>query len=122
VVTTYEDALDELFRHNTPAYVAVIEQNLSRARAPSAYHLIWDFSPGAFTNLGTPSHRPSEIALMLYFSFSTVTTTGFGDIVPVNSFARSLANLEAVLGQLYLATTVARLVTLQLEDRRRGRP
>ena len=42
--------------------------------------------------------------------------------MPVNPFARSLANLEAVVGQLYLATTVARLVTLQLEDRRRGRP
>jgi hypothetical protein len=61
-------------------------------------------------------------ALMLYFSFSTLTTMGFGDIVPVNPFARSLANLEAVVGQLYLATTVARLVTLQLEDRRRGHP
>jgi Ion channel len=95
----------------------------------SAYHLIWDLSPGAFANLGAPAadfsapgRGPSEIALMLYFSFTTLTTTGFGDIVPVNPFARSLANLEAVLGQVYLATTIARLVTLELEDRRRTRP
>ncbi|HEY3912289.1 MAG TPA: potassium channel family protein [Stellaceae bacterium] len=87
----------------------------------SAFHLIWDLSPGAFTNVGTPARGPSEIALMLYFSFTTLTSTGFGDIVPVNPFARSLANLEAVLGQLYLATTVARLVTLELADRRRER-
>ncbi len=88
----------------------------------SAFHLIWDLSPGAFTNVGAPARGPSEIALMLYFSFTTLTSTGFGDIVPVNPFARSLANLEAVLGQLYLATTVARLVTLELADRRSARP
>lgn len=90
----------------------------------SAYHLIWDLNPGAFSNLSaiTPGRGPSQIAVMLYFSFTTLTTTGFGDIVPINPFARSLANLEAVVGQLYLATTVARLVTLELEDRRRDRP
>ena len=89
----------------------------------SAYHLIWDLSPGAFAHLGadTPGRGPSQLAVMLYFSFTTLTTTGFGDIVPVNPFARSLATLEAIVGQLYLATTVARLVTLELEDRRRGR-
>jgi hypothetical protein len=89
----------------------------------SAYHLIWDLNPSAFAHLGAspPGRGPSQIAVMLYFSFSTLTTTGFGDIVPVNPFARSLATLEAIVGQLYLATTVARLVTLELEDRRRGR-
>jgi Ion channel len=90
----------------------------------SAYHLIWELSPSAFANLGVaaPGLDPSQIAVMLYFSFTTLTTTGFGDIIPVSPFARSLANLEAVLGQLYVATTIARLVTLELEDRRRGRP
>ncbi len=56
---------------------------------------------------------------MLYFSFTTLTTTGYGDIVPVDAFARSLANLESVLGRFYLVTTVARLVTLELQDRSR---
>ena len=50
---------------------------------------------------------------------SAVATTGYGDIMPVDPFARSLANLESVLGLLYLAIRVARLVTLEVEDRRR---
>jgi voltage-gated potassium channel Kch len=56
---------------------------------------------------------------MLYFSLTTLTTTGYGDIVAVDPFARILANLEAFVGQFYLAITVARLVTLELVDRRR---
>jgi hypothetical protein len=56
---------------------------------------------------------------MLYLSLSTLTTTGYGDIVAVDPFARSLSNLESVLGQFYLAITVAHLVTLELADRRR---
>jgi len=58
---------------------------------------------------------------MLYFSLTTLTTTGYGDIVPVNPFARSLANSESVIGSSYLAITVTRLVTLELEDWRRKR-
>ena len=55
----------------------------------------------------------------VYFTFVTGLTIGYGDIVPVRPFARSLANLEAVIGPFYLATTLARLVTLELESRRR---
>jgi hypothetical protein len=55
---------------------------------------------------------------MLYFSLVTLTSSGTDDIVPLNSFARSLANLEAVIGQFYLAITAARLVALELADRR----
>jgi hypothetical protein len=62
---------------------------------------------------------PEETGAMLYFSLTTLTTTGYGDIAPVDPFARSLANFESVLGQFYLAITVARLVTLELEDRSR---
>ena len=61
----------------------------------------------------------SELATMLYFSLTTLTTTGYGDIVPVDPFARSLANLESLLGLFYLAITIAPLVTLEVEDRRR---
>jgi hypothetical protein len=85
----------------------------------SAFTLIWNLDPAAFANLPAPTGGPGEIAVMLYFSFTTLTTTGYGDIVPVDPFARSLASLESVLGQFYLVTTVARLVTLELEDRRR---
>jgi ion channel len=85
----------------------------------SAYSLIWELSPGAFANVFAQGGGPGEGGTMLYFSLTTLTTTGYGDIVAVDPFARSLANLEAVLGQFYLAITVARLVTLELEDRRR---
>ncbi len=84
-----------------------------------AFSLIWDLNTTAFANLPAPTGGPDELATMLYFSLATLTTTGYGDIVPVNAFARSLANLESIIGQFYLAITVARLVTLELEDRRR---
>ena len=48
----------------------------------------------------------------LYFSLSCLTTTGFGDIAPLHPLVRSIANLESVIGQLFPATLLARLVTL----------
>ena len=84
----------------------------------SAFGLIWELNPGAFVNLVAPVGGTEEVASVLYFSLTTLTTTGYGDIVAVDPFARSLANFEAVLGQFYLAITVARLVTLELADRR----
>jgi len=48
----------------------------------------------------------------IYFSFITLATLGYGDIVPVGSAARGMAVLEAVAGQLYLVVMVARLVSL----------
>ena len=47
---------------------------------------------------------------LMYFSFITLTTVGFGDIVPVHSVARALSCVEAVIGQVYLAVLVAYLV------------
>jgi hypothetical protein len=85
----------------------------------SAFGLIWELNPGAFVNLVAPVGGTEEVASVLYFSLTTLTTTGYGDIVAVDPFARSLANFEAVLGQFYLAIRVARLVTLELADRRR---
>jgi len=54
----------------------------------------------------------------LYFSFTTLTSTGYGDILPLHPAARSTAILEALIGQLFPTTIVARLVTLQINDRR----
>ena len=51
---------------------------------------------------------------LFYLSFVTLTSTGYGDIVPVHPLARSLCNIESVIGQLYPATILARLVTLEL--------
>jgi voltage-gated potassium channel Kch len=87
----------------------------------NAFGLVWQLIPGAFANLPPAAPGASEFATTLYFSLATLTTTGYGDIVPLNPFARSLANLESVIGPFYLAITVARLVTMELEDRRRSR-
>ena len=54
---------------------------------------------------------------LIYFSLVTLTTTGYGDIFPVHPIARSLCNLEAVIGQLYPATLLARLVSLEVAGR-----
>jgi hypothetical protein len=86
----------------------------------AAYGLIWELSPGAFANLVVQGGGPEETGSMLYFSFTTLTTTGYGDIVAVDPFARSLANFESVLGQFFIAITVARLVTMELADRHRS--
>jgi hypothetical protein len=51
---------------------------------------------------------------MLYFSFSTITTLGYGDIVPNSGLAKMLANLEAITGQMYTTIFIARLVGLQI--------
>ena len=71
-----------------------------------------------------PSMRPLQDNLSVvsnfgYFSFVTLTSVGYGDVVPVHRCARSLANVEAIIGQLYPATLLARLVTLEIADRRR---
>ena len=85
----------------------------------ATYGLIWELIPGAFVNIAVPTGDPQEVAIMLYFSLSTLTTTGYGDIVPIDPFARSFANLESVIGPIFLAITVARLVSMELADRRR---
>jgi voltage-gated potassium channel Kch len=68
-------------------------------------------SPGAFLVLGTaPSPGAFDLGTGVYFSFVTLTTLGYGDIVPANELSRGLAIFEAVSGQLYLAVLVAALV------------
>jgi Ion channel len=54
--------------------------------------------------------EPMQMIDVLYFSFSTLTTTGFGDIVPLTAAARTAATLEGIIGQLFLAILIARLV------------
>jgi hypothetical protein len=72
--------------------------------------------PTSFALQGSP--YPGEaIGTFVYYSLVTITTLGFGDMTPVAPLARSLSALEAVVGQLYLAILVARLVGLQLQQR-----
>ena len=69
------------------------------------YESIALFDPQAF-NVENPT--------FFYFSYTTLTTVGYGDIVPVHPVARTLSNLEGITGQVYLAVFVARLVGLYI--------
>ena len=51
---------------------------------------------------------------LVYFSYTTLTTTGFGDIHPTASVARSLCVIEAILGQMYIVLLIGRLVGLSI--------
>ncbi len=64
--------------------------------------------PDAFT--GLPADSAALREALTYFNFSALTTSGFGDIVPMHPIARSLANIESICGQLFPATLLARLV------------
>jgi hypothetical protein len=79
------------------------------------YRIIETVHPGSFT---LPITSIYERTRFVYFSLVTITTLGYGDIVPKTSLARSLATLEAVVGQLYLVTTVAWLVGVRVSQSR----
>ena len=72
--------------------------------------------PKAFSGVSMRD-SPALASDLIYFSFVTLTTTGYGDVFPLHPIARSLCNLEAVIGQLYPATLLARLVTLEMAHR-----
>jgi Ion channel len=79
-----------------------------------AYELVWLWHPQAFAGaVGGQDPNP-----WTYYSFVTLTTVGYGDIMPVHPLARALAVLEALTGQLYLAILLARLVSLEIQSRR----
>lgn len=80
------------------------------------YTLIGLWSPNAFSGLVVYQEK-GFASSVIYFSFVTLTSVGYGDIVPVHPMARALANLEGIIGQLFPATLLARLVTLELQDR-----
>ena len=73
--------------------------------------LIESFNPQAFTTI-------SRIEL-LYFSFTTITTLGYGDITPQSELAMVLATLEAIVGQMYVTIFIARLVGLHIVSQKK---
>jgi hypothetical protein len=90
----------------------------------SAYSLIMLYDPAAFDLGVVPEGSPTEVLAertgrLVYFSFVTMTTLGYGDITPHNSAAQNLAILQALIGQLYLAVILARLVSLIVSERDR---
>jgi len=75
-----------------------------------AYAWLDTFAPGSFRGLAAAG--PDSTWEYIYFSLVTMTTLGYGDIAPVHEAARSLATLQAILGQFYVAVLVARAVSL----------
>lgn len=76
----------------------------------SLYKLVNVLHPGSFAEGGAVLNGRVPGSTMVYFSFATLTTVGYGDIVAVTPVARMLSVLEATAGVLYIAITVARLV------------
>ena len=77
-----------------------------------SYNLIEIVSPGSFNfAVVIPGAGASRFT---YFSFITITTLGYGDIIPATNLARAVSMLEAFVGQTYLVVLVARLVGMQI--------
>lgn len=81
-----------------------------------AYWLLLQLRPDSFHFSPEPATRGASRASLFYFSLTTLTTLGYGDIVPVMAVTRSLATLEGLVGQLYPAVLIGRLVSLQITN------
>ena len=74
------------------------------------YRLVLHFDPHAISM----SNYQGDFSTILYFSFTTLTTLGYGDILPVTWQARSMTIMESTTGQIYMTVLIARLVGLHL--------
>jgi len=86
-----------------------------------AYTLVWKLSPDAFAFEPRPgaSHAMQGFTAT-YFSYITLCSVGYGDIVPVSPMARMLAMMEAMTGTFYVAVMIARLVALHSSRKDHG--
>lgn len=80
-----------------------------------AYYLLEIYQPNSFKGI---EERSDDMWDFFYYSFVTLTTVGYGDILAVSKQARGLTVLEAVIGQLYLAIMISRLVSLHIAEAR----
>jgi Ion channel len=96
---------------------AILLYLLIGATFVALYTFIGLLIPGAFSGIRFED-GPALSSNLIYFSFVTLTSTGFGDIVPLHPLARSLCKVEGIIGQLFPATLLARLVSLGLVNTR----
>ena len=96
-----------------------------------AYSLLLTWQPGALYL--DPGRFPAPHVIgdrlytrgagdVLYYSFVTLGTVGYGDVTPSSPLARSLSLIEAVIGIMYIATMMARFVTIQIGENRDAEP
>jgi hypothetical protein len=76
------------------------------------YVFIENFTPGSFNFTGSTSHDPHAFYHLLYFSFTTLTTVGYGDITPATDQARSFVMIEQFAGVFFVGVLIARLAGL----------
>ncbi|TFG66017.1 MAG: two pore domain potassium channel family protein, partial [Nitrospirales bacterium] len=76
--------------------------------------------PDSFHGL-TSSDIGAQLPELMYYSFVTITTLGYGDIIPVKPLVRTVAYLEAIVGQFYVAVLVAWLVGSYLSEKTQHR-
>ncbi len=83
----------------------------------TVYSIVEVISPGSYLVHGQPigAHLTGHI-VFVYYSLVTITTLGYGDIVPGSPGAGMLASLEAVVGQLYVAILIARIVAMRRSE------
>jgi len=105
---------------NSKLYVTVSLYFLLGLTWFAIYHVIHIIQPGSFLELGAPIVGKAHWSTFLYFSLTTLTTLGYGDIVAAKPTARMFAVLEAAVGVLYIAITVARLVSAANKDKETG--
>jgi Ion channel len=94
--------------------------------AINIYILFGVTSAYVFTTIGSFSVSPFFVGVphatngdYLFFSFTTLTTLGYGNLIPATGFGRTCAIIEALVGQVYLVIVVARLVALWVPSRNR---
>ena len=82
----------------------------------SLFATLFLLEPGSFRNLVSPINSYFSPVPFWHLSFSTITTLGYNGMAPDSDFAKSLANIEAVVGQLYLVMQVSLLVGLRVSE------
>ena len=80
------------------------------------YGLVESLHAGSFSGIERAGVAQEPMPRFIYFSYVTLTTLGYGDIAPLTTTAKTLAYVQAVFGQLYLAILVARLVGLHISS------
>ncbi len=97
-------------------YAAVALYLLLGAIFVPLYGLLDVLIPGSFRD-GTFPDAPVQWQQIIYFSYTTLTSSGYGDILPVSWWGRSLANLEMITGVLFITIIMSRLVALYSEHK-----
>jgi hypothetical protein len=92
-------------------YAAVALYLLLGALFVPLYGLLETLGSGSFRDGSFPS-ASVQWQQLIYFSYTTLTSSGYGDILPISWWARSLANLEMIVGMLFITIVMARLVSI----------